>query len=65
MNHKTFVLFWLLENCSVSGVGLVLDAVEQALPLPSYSVDRVLLVHSLEHSENLEELLREVWRLVR
>ena len=36
---------------------------EQALPLPNYSVERVLLVHALEHSENLEELLREVWRV--
>lgn len=40
-------------------------AEEQALPLPSYSVDRVLLVHSLEHSDNLEELLREVWRVLK
>lgn len=38
---------------------------EQALPLPSYSVDRVLLVHALEHSETLEELLREVWRILK
>lgn len=35
---------------------------EEALPLPSGSVDRALLVHSLEVSRHPADLLREVWR---
>lgn len=38
---------------------------EQELPLANYSVDRVLLVHCLEHSESLEGLLREIWRVLK
>ena len=37
---------------------------ETLLPLPDYSVDRVLLVHGLEGSENLAGLLRDVWRVL-
>jgi len=34
------------------------------LPLPDHSVDRVLLVHALEHSEHVRPLLREIWRVL-
>ncbi|HEY6335938.1 MAG TPA: methyltransferase domain-containing protein [Alphaproteobacteria bacterium] len=44
--------------------GLVSLADESDLPLPDLSVDRVLLVHALEHSEQLRPLLREVWRVM-
>ncbi len=37
---------------------------EEALPLPDLSVDRVLLVHAVEHAEALRPLLREVWRVL-
>ncbi len=37
---------------------------ETELPLPDYSVDRVLLVHGLESSENLSDLLDEIWRVL-
>jgi SAM-dependent methyltransferase len=37
---------------------------EGSLPLPDYSVDRVVLVHSLEHTEQLRPLLQEVWRVM-
>ncbi len=37
---------------------------EEALPLPDLSVDRVLLIHALEHAEYLRVLLREVWRVL-
>ncbi len=37
---------------------------ETELPLPDYSVDRVLLVHGLESSENLSGLLDEIWRVL-
>jgi SAM-dependent methyltransferase len=37
---------------------------ETELPLPDYSVDRVLLVHGVESSEYLRDMLREVWRVL-
>jgi SAM-dependent methyltransferase len=37
---------------------------EEALPLPDMSVDRVLLVHAIEHAEALRPFLREVWRVL-
>jgi SAM-dependent methyltransferase len=39
-------------------------AEESELPLSDYSIDRVLLVHSLEFSEQLRALLKEVWRVL-
>ena len=35
---------------------------DEALPLPSGSVDRALLIHALEVSRQPAELLRQVWR---
>ncbi|NVN85560.1 MAG: methyltransferase domain-containing protein [Rhodopseudomonas sp.] len=37
---------------------------EHSLPLPDAAVDRILLVHSLEMSDDPEGLLREVWRVL-
>ncbi len=37
---------------------------EFSLPLPDAAVDRILLVHALEMSDDPEGLLREVWRLL-
>src|ERR1700748_2581002 len=37
---------------------------EMALPLPESAVDRILLVHALELSDDPENLLREVWRVL-
>jgi len=37
---------------------------EHAWPLPTYAVDRLLLVHALESTENLRALLREAWRVL-
>ena len=37
---------------------------EFSLPLPDAAVDRVLLVHALEMSDDPESLLREVWRVL-
>jgi len=34
------------------------------LPLADVSVDRVLVVHSLEHSQPVRPLLREIWRIM-
>src|SRR5437588_13053515 len=35
---------------------------EFSMPLPDAAVDRILLVHALEMSDDPERLLREVWR---
>jgi SAM-dependent methyltransferase len=37
---------------------------EHDLPLPDAAVDRVLLVHALEMSQDVGALLREVWRVL-
>src|ERR1700748_1713674 len=37
---------------------------EFSLPLPDSAVDRVLLVHALEMSDDPEGLLREMWRVL-
>lgn len=50
---------WPAEGPSLSA--LVFD---EELPLPDSSVDRVLLVHLLEHAEAPVETLKEVWRVL-
>ena len=42
-----------------SATALVFD---EELPLVDASIDRFLLVHSLEHAENPRETLNEIWR---
>lgn len=37
---------------------------ESELPLPDYSVDRVILVHGLETTELRQQLLAEIWRVM-
>lgn len=37
---------------------------ETDLPLPDYSVDRVLLVHGLEYTHNLPAVMSEIWRVL-
>jgi SAM-dependent methyltransferase len=37
---------------------------EFSMPLPDAAIDRVLLVHALEMSDDPEGLLREVWRVL-
>ncbi|MHA7971472.1 class I SAM-dependent methyltransferase [Rhizobium sp. CAU 1783] len=44
-----------------SATALVFD---EELPLPDSSVDRVLMVHSLEFAENPRESLKEIWRVL-
>lgn len=43
---------------------LVALCAEHALPLPDASIDRVLLIHALETTEEFRALLREVWRIL-
>ena len=44
-----------------SATALVFD---EELPLGDSSIDRMLLVHSLEHCENPRETLKEIWRVL-
>ncbi|MGI6856368.1 class I SAM-dependent methyltransferase [Mesorhizobium sp. 1B3] len=44
-----------------STTALVFD---EELPLMDASIDRMLLVHSLEHAENPRETLKEIWRVL-
>jgi len=53
------VVFWPPE-----GPSLVALSEESELPLPDMSVDRVLLVHSLECTEQMQLLMREIWRVL-
>src|SRR5947207_6182950 len=53
------VLRWRFEARS-----LVTLAEEGELPFADYSIDRVLLVHVLETSEEVGAMLKEVWRVL-
>jgi SAM-dependent methyltransferase len=46
------------------GPNVVALADEGELPLADYSVDRVLMVHALEVSEQVRPLLKEIWRVL-
>jgi SAM-dependent methyltransferase len=46
------------KSCSTA---LVFD---EELPLPDASIDRILLVHTLEHCEAARETLTELWRVL-
>jgi SAM-dependent methyltransferase len=37
---------------------------DEELPLVDSSIDRMLMVHSLEHAENPRETLKEIWRVL-
>lgn len=53
------VLHWPPEGPNIA---TLVD--EAGLPLPDLSIDRILMVHALEHAEQLRPLLREVWRVL-
>jgi SAM-dependent methyltransferase len=53
------VLGWALE-----GRNLVTLADEGELPFADYSIDRVLLVHALETTEQAGPMLKEIWRVL-
>lgn len=38
---------------------------ETEIPLPDLSVDRILLVHAIETTENLRQMMRECWRVLK
>ena len=45
----------------LSSTALIFD---EELPLPDASVDRILMVHSLEFAENPRETMKELWRVL-
>lgn len=53
------VLHWPAE-----GPGLTVLADESDLPLPDSSMDRIVLMHALEATEQVRALMREVWRVL-
>jgi ubiquinone/menaquinone biosynthesis C-methylase UbiE len=59
MPARQGVLHWPLE-----GKGLTMLCHERELPLDDLSMDRVLLVHALESTEQIRPLLRDVWRVM-
>lgn len=46
------------------GKGLTTLVDEAELPLPDVSIDRFLLVHALEHTHQLQPMMREIWRVM-
>jgi SAM-dependent methyltransferase len=46
------------------GRNLVTLADEGELPFADYSIDRVLLVHALETSDEVRAMLKEIWRVL-
>lgn len=40
-------------------------AEEEALPFADVSIDRILMIHGLEHAETARRMLREAWRVLR
>jgi SAM-dependent methyltransferase len=46
------------------GPGLTALADETELPLPDRSMDRILLVHALESTEQVRAMMREIWRVL-
>ena len=53
------VLKWPTARATLSAL-----VEEQSLPLPDAAIDRIVLVHALEMSDDPEALLREVWRVL-
>jgi SAM-dependent methyltransferase len=46
------------------GPGLTTLADETDLPLPDRSMDRILLIHALESTEQVRGMMREMWRVL-
>lgn len=46
------------------GRNIVMLADEAELPFADYSIDRILMVHALEMSEEARPMLREIWRVL-
>lgn len=54
-----------VHNWPEQGRNLVMLADNTELPLETESVDRILLIHGLEHAEFPDEFMRELWRVLK
>lgn len=59
-SHTSDDLYWMPK-----GKNLMAKTWEKYFPLPDCSMDKVLLIHSLEYSRNLFTILREIWRVLK
>ncbi len=69
MNEAERVLAFMPASQGVvhwpaDGRGLVTLIDETELPLPDFSIDRVILVHAVESGEHQLDMLREIWRVL-
>lgn len=46
------------------GPGATILCGESELPLPDYSVDRLIMIHAVEYSELIRPMMREAWRVL-
>ncbi|PRX08989.1 UNVERIFIED_ORG: methyltransferase family protein [Martelella mediterranea] len=51
-------------NWPTSGASATALVLDDELPLPDASIDRVLMVHALEFTESPRETMRELWRIL-
>ncbi|RCL00632.1 MAG: Methyltransferase [Candidatus Tokpelaia sp. JSC188] len=68
--HNAECCFACMPACQGASIWPSADCVattlvfEENLPLPDASIDRVIMVHALEQTENAEETMRELWRIL-
>ena len=62
MPNRMGVLPWPDRTAGEQNLAMV--AREDEIPLPDLSVNRILMVHGLESTENARQLLREMWRVL-
>ena len=62
MPDRMGVLAWPTGGPSARNLSLV--SREDEIPLPDLSVNRIVMAHGLESSENARHLLREMWRVL-
>lgn len=54
-----------VHNWPMDGKNLIVLAEETALPFETESIDRVLMIHSLEYTETMDHNLHEIWRVLK
>ncbi len=62
MPARMGVLAWSAPDSDARNTVCLSD--EGALPFPDLSMDRILIVHGMEYTEQVRGLLRDVWRVL-
>ncbi len=62
MPERMGVLSWPARE--TDSPNIVTVAREDEIPLPDLSMNRILMVHGLEYTENTSQMLREMWRVL-